>query len=366
MNDCSADDRSAQDPIVVIGAGIVGASIAYNLASKGAAVTLLEQSTPATAATSQSFAWINAHAPSNADYFRLRLASIEEYHRLETALQGAFAVKWGGSLYWEVEGNELHREAAQLGEFGYPARVIRQNRFAELAPEVANPPADSIHFELEGAVDPVSMTQALIGAAVGHGATTIYGCRVDGFSKTGGRVDAVETSFGRIPASSVVVAAGTFAQSLLAGVGIRLPMDNRKGIIIRTLAVKPFLDHLILAPELHFRQDLDGSLLVGENFSGHYSGSNPVDVAGTLMQRLRARLPNVSGLKLGRITLGQRPVPLDGYPAVGWIDDGHSLYVASMHSGVTLAPIVGKIVSEELLAGIAADLLAPFRPTRFN
>ena len=360
------NDRSTQDPIVVIGAGIIGAAIAYNLARDGAAVTLLDQSTPATGATSQSFAWINAHAPANADYFRLRLASIEEYHRLEEALQGAFAVKWGGSLYWEVEGGELRREAAQLGEFGYPVQVIQEARFAELAPEVADPPPDCIHFELEGAVDPVSMTQALVDAAISHGATPVYGCRVDGFVKTGDRIDAVETSFGTITASSVVVAAGIFAQDLLATAGVRLPMANRKGIIIRTRPVEPFLDHLILGPELHFHQDLDGSLLIGEDFGGHYGGSDPVDVAADLMDRLRARLPNVRGLELGRITLGQRPIPLDGYPAVGWLDDAHSLYVASMHSGVTLAPIIGKIVSEELLAGTENGMLTPYRPTRFN
>ena len=359
-------DRTSQDPIVVIGAGIIGAAIAYNLARSGAAVTLVEQSMPATGATSQSFAWINAHSPSNPDYFRLRLASIEEYHRLEQTLQGAFSAKWGGSLYWEAEQEELRREAVLLGELGYPVDVIQQARFAELAPAVANPPADCIHFELEGAVDPVSMTQALIDAAVGHGATTVYGCRVNGFTKTGDRISAVETSFGTIAASSVVVAVGIIAQDLLATVGIRLPMDNRKGIIIRTQPVEPFLDHLILAPELHFRQDLDGSLLIGEDFGGHYGGSDPVDVAADLMDRLRARLPGVKGLELGRITLGERPIPLDGYPAVGWVGDGRSLYVASMHSGVTLAPIVGKIVSEEMLAGTTNDMLALFRPTRFN
>ncbi len=360
------NDHSLQDPVVVIGAGIVGAAIAYNLARDGARVTLVEQAVPAAGATSQSFAWINAHTPANPDYFRLRLASIEEYHRLEQALQGAFTVRWGGSLYWEAESADLHREADQLGELGYAAQVIGPARFAELAPDVANPPESCIHYELEGAVDPVSMTQALIDAAVGHGATTVFGCRANGFTRTGDRFSAVETSFGTIAASSIVMATGIFAQDLLATAGVRLPMANRTGIIIRTRPVDPFLTPLILTPEIHFRQDQDGSLLTGEDFGGHYAGGDPVDVAAELMDRLRARLPGIGGLELGRVTLGQRPIPLDGYPAVGWVGGGRSLYVASMHSGVTLAPIIGKIVSEEVLTEATSDMLAPYRPTRFN
>ena len=65
-------------------------------------------------------------------------------------------------------------------------------------------------------------------------------------------------------------------------------------------------------------------------------------------------------------SLGHRPMPVDGFPAVGRVPGIAGLYVAVMHSGITLAPAVGRFVAEEILAGRRASLLAPYGLERFT
>ena len=101
--------------VVVVGAGIVGASLAYHLASAGAAVTIVERSRPASGVTARSFAWINVVHGSAPTLARLRSLAIADYHRLERELKGALAVEWNGALTW-TEG---------AGRIGTPGRRAR-------------------------------------------------------------------------------------------------------------------------------------------------------------------------------------------------------------------------------------------------
>ena len=84
-----------------------------------------------------------------------------------------------------------------------------------------------------------------------------------------------------------------------------------------------------------------------------------------MLERLKQRLPNAAaGLKIEKIRHGVRPMPSDSYPAIGRLDN--DVYVAVMHSGVTLAPLVGRLVANEIANGTEADMLKTFRPSRFN
>ena len=96
--------------VTVIGAGIVGATISYSLAKRGACVTVIDRNYPGSGATSHSFAWINASYFDQPDsYFNLRTHSLNEYHRLSAEL--GFPISWGGGLEWNiVEGVTLRGE----------------------------------------------------------------------------------------------------------------------------------------------------------------------------------------------------------------------------------------------------------------
>lgn len=86
-------------------------------------------------------------------------------------------------------------------------------------------------------------------------------------------------------------------------------------------------------------------------------------------QRIRSQaaryLPALADVPLESVSLCWRPVPRDDLPIIGYAPQAPQLYVAVMHSGVTLGPLVGELVAMELLEGVEIDLLAPYRPARF-
>jgi glycine/D-amino acid oxidase-like deaminating enzyme len=84
-----------------------------------------------------------------------------------------------------------------------------------------------------------------------------------------------------------------------------------------------------------------------------------------ILDKITTILPGARGAKLERLTLGFRPMPEDGFPIVGFVPGSSDVYVAVMHSGISLAPIMGQSISREILDDISVDSLAPYRPTRF-
>ena len=89
---------------MVVGAGIIGAAIAYRLARRGASVTLVERHRPAAAVTSKAFAWINVTHGLAEPYARLRQLALHEYRVLDGDLNGALRVDWCGALTVDRQG----------------------------------------------------------------------------------------------------------------------------------------------------------------------------------------------------------------------------------------------------------------------
>ena len=84
-----------------------------------------------------------------------------------------------------------------------------------------------------------------------------------------------------------------------------------------------------------------------------------------ILRDIRVKLPAATDAIYDRLTLGYRPMPEDRYPIVGYSPGNSSIYVAVMHSGVTLAPIMGRYITQEILNDDSIDELAPYRPERF-
>ena len=354
--------------VIVIGAGIIGASTAYALAKAGVDVVVVERAASASGATAKSFGWINAAFAETEAYFQLRMAAMQAWRDLD--IPTSAPVRWKGALGCEVEGAALTEQAGELQARGYPIEVLDRAGFAALEPEVADPPAKAMLWSAEGAVDPAAATEALLSAAAALGAERLFGCEVRGFLRDGTRITGVETSFGDLRADTVVVAAGVAGEGLVSPLGIRLPMANKVGLIVQTLPVRPAIEHIILSPDIHFRQEDDGRLIAGEIFSGGgaHAGmiaDDPRGLAGIILDKLRQRLPGVEGIALGSLMLGVRPTPVDGMPIVGAARGYEGLYLAAMHSGVTLGPLVGRLIADEVM-GQQSELLAEFRPDRFN
>ncbi len=144
-------------------------------------------------------------------------------------------------------------------------------------------------------------------------------------------------------------------------------MLKRPGLMIATTPLPPICPVILATPDQELRQDAEGHL-IAPAFAGHQSdhaeslGSFPVVVNATL-QRLRALFPG-HDIHFARQAMALRPVPGDGLPVVGQ-GPLPGLWVAVMHSGATLAPIVAELLADEMTGGPDSPLLAEFRPARF-
>lgn len=355
--------------VVVIGGGILGASIAYHLTQAGARVTVLEAQKPAAGATMNSFAWLNAGSKRPRPYHMLNLLGMMGWHRLQSELGTAtLPVQWGGCVDWTSDEADARKSAASVlaqQAWGYPIRTIDAAEVARLLPGATPGAIAGASFsDAEGTVNPVVATQALLKAAAARGARIEYPVKVTGFEAKDGRVARVLTDKGAIAADAVVIAGGMACQPLAAMLGANIPLESTPGILAHSVPRPIALDRLAYGPGANIKQTADGGFVTGENF-GVSKGEPTREVGEALLAKAASYIPAIREAKLDFVTLGHRVLPKDSFPIVGHLPGTANAYVAAMHSGMTQAPLIGQLAAIEVLGGPKADLLTTFRPERF-
>ena len=165
------------DRIVVVGAGIIGSSIAYHLTKMGAEVTVIERDRPAAHASGRSFAWINASYPKKPySYHHLSQLSLLAYHKLETEID--IDVHWGGSLEWfaSKENQKMLAQEIEVQQgYGVPIQMISGEQARELEPNVEFDKNTSIAFsEADGAVDAIEVVNEFLRKTINLGGKVLY------------------------------------------------------------------------------------------------------------------------------------------------------------------------------------------------
>jgi len=236
--------------IIVIGAGIIGASTAYQLCKTGADVTVLDAGVAS--ATRASFGWINASFFLDDDHFRLRADAIDAYRALSAEL--SLPVNWCGCLCFDETGDAFDAQAAKLDALGYAYDVIDGQAFSALVPQIAKPPARCLKFAQEAAAESGDLADRLLAAAVALGARVIRGVAATGFDVTAGKVSGVQTTAGILAADQIVSAVGTATTQLLAQIEVPLPLLTRPAVMLKTRPVPPMLDHILVTEIGEVRQ----------------------------------------------------------------------------------------------------------------
>ena len=367
--------------IVVVGAGIVGASIAYHLSrAKDVAVTVLERDEPCAGASGHSFAWLNSFGKDPVSYHHFNRRSMDIWDRFARRLGGDLDLHWGGELRWEwapERAGALRQRIVQLQAWGYPIRVIPSDELRELEPGLSPGPVLTASFsEIDGRVDPRRVIETCLqrvreaGAAV-HTHTPVTALCLDGR----GKIEAVSTPNGEIGCDVVVLANGTATTELAATVGVHIPQQHSPGVVIRTDPQPPILKNvsvLHLPPinenrhEIHLRQSADGTLYIGQGSQESVDQDDSQEHADALLSRAVHYLPALSGARAIPTPVGYRPMPIDELPVIGFCDAAPNLYIALMHSGVTLAPLVGELATLEIVDNARVEMLVPYRPERFE
>ena len=383
---------------VVIGAGIVGASVAARLASAGVQVTLLDQDQPGRGTSKWSFAWLNSNDKAPRSYHDLNHAGIRAWAELAPDLDGDAWYRPVGHLELATAATagtaepatsgagyaELEARVRRLTEWGYPARLVDPAEAAGLEPTLCHP-APAAWFPDEGYLLTEPLIARLVAHAQRHGADLRTG--------ESGRVTAVEAGPGGTPrvraadgtvlaADDVVCCAGRWTPEL-ASVPL-IPWDTR-GSVAPALVVRvgpvapPGPVRLLHTPELSLRPHPGGVLHLEAPDAAvdlHTPQPELTRWAGELLRRARATVRGLDDASVVESKVCVRPLPPDGHPIVGRLSadaqtaDGrlpsaNGSYVAVTHSGVTLAAHLSRLIAADLTTDTPPAPLAPYNSARF-
>jgi glycine/D-amino acid oxidase-like deaminating enzyme len=373
----------------VIGAGVLGVSLAVRLAEAGAEVTLLERDEPGQAATRSSFAWLNSNDKAPRAYHDLNVAGLRAWGRLAARLDGAAWYRPAGNLEWAVSPAhraELTARVGRLTQWGYPARLIDPAEARALEPSLRLPrPAPAIAwFAGEGYLLTTAMVSHLAERAVEQGVRvmTREPGRVTGFgtaAEAGRPVWLVRTASGQeICADVVVCCAGTQVPQLAALAGAVCPVPlvpwaepgaTAPGLVVQAGPVaSPGPVRMMHAPQVYLRPHAGGLVhLEAPDAAVDLHTPEPAlrRWAEELLSRARGVVGGLDGASVTGYRVCVRPMPADGRSIVGWLPGASGVYAAVTHSGVTLGAHLAGLIAAEVLGGVAEPELAPFRPDRF-
>jgi len=336
---------SAESKLVVVGGGIVGASVAYHAARAGAAVTMVDAGRPGSGVTADSFAWIGASGVRTGPAAGLRATATEEYRRLEAELPG-LPVTWSGSLSWGGEDG--------APEAGPGQEIVDAAAALALEPTLRQPPEWAVWAPGDGAVDPVGVTERLVAGARDHGAQVYPDTPVTAIrQEAAGQVVGVDTNAGFLSGTTVVLAAGVATAALGAPLGIDIPVDPSPATLFRFRAPAGLVRTVINNRDFDLRQIGADRLIAA------------ADSPARTLAAVRSTFHGAGSVELLSTRIGLRPMPADGEPIIGPVAEVPGLYLAVMHSAVTLAAAVGRLVARELVDGAVEPALAGCRLDRF-
>ncbi len=371
------NDRTKAPRVVVVGAGIVGASIAFNLAERGVQVTVLDAAEPGQGASHVSFAWVNGRDKSPRHYHDLNRHSVDMWGRFARRLGDERIVTWGGELRWTAtdEGaREFIPRVSELQSWGYPIRLLDAAEVREMEPGIESGPISAASYTAcDGHVDTARAIGACLRLAAGWGAKVRSGSRATSLRVRRGKVEAVATEGGEVPCDIVVLATGADTPALAATAGLRAPVHHTFGATIITESAPPIFQSVAVVhtardapdPRLNVRQLPNGSVMVHGGSRDGSAGRSAEEVEQVLEKAVRY-FPALKGVEIREVRKGRRPIPDDGLPILGFAKAVPNLYLATMHSGATLAALVGEFAATEIVDGARIDILEPYRIERFE
>ena len=204
------------------------------------------------------------------------------------------------------------------------------------------------------------VTERLIDAARARGAETLFGTPVISVEHVDGAVTGVRTTETLVPASVVVLAAGVGSVALCHHVGISLPVRADPAVLVR-LSATPGAVRTIVAGDFEVRQEPDGTLLMPMDYNGETSREDLAASARRARTLVIDAFDGLGDVHIVSAEVGWRPMPADDEPIIGPEPDLPGLYLAVMHSGVTLAAAAGRLIAEEVTTGHPAPELAGCR-----
>ena len=357
--------KSKAREAIVIGAGIIGSSIAYELSKRGVKVTLIDKKAPGSACSGSSFSWINATYPKKPYSYNLfSQLGINAFHLLQKEL--SLNIKWNGSLEWSPKLEDQKKLIESVNELqSYPryspTSLIGHRKANKLEPRINFKRNENIVYSrADGAIDPKDAISKMIDAIKKNGGSVLYPCKFEKIVETNDSYSTVKTSMGILKSEKIIFCNGIDIDNSF---NISFLKNPRPGVIIKTKPHKNLLNSVVYGPKVHAHQQSNGQLIIGEQITAPIK-ENSKDHLKRINTHFKNMVKGASDLRPSEVLIGWRPIPKDDLPIIGRFKN-KSLYIAVMHSGISLAAIVGNLVSQEIVDEVDSLLLNDFRPSRF-
>ena len=352
--------------IIVIGGGIVGASFAYHASKYDLKkITILTDALPGDTkqATSNTWGWVNGYSDNDKNYADFRLANLDYWPKLLQELNNIMPIS-KGAFIWDMDQEDLKQTIVKHQNWGHSVKIMPQSEIEKNLPVLKKTPMMAGFGENDLAIEGPKITANLIDKS---------GCEVQQNKVTGivydnNHVIGVKTEKEIINADEVIIAAGLGVPALLSNINVNFEMKSSMGLLAYSKPLPLLLKYPITGKDFHARQDDQGRLIIGGKFDDDASKEKDMQIAAEkLIQDMASRLNYNGKMTLDYFTIGSRPLPVDGRPKIGRLKnqlskDIKGIYLAVMHSGITNAPLAGKLGIAEIMNGKRHRLLSDFMP----
>jgi sarcosine oxidase subunit beta len=369
--------------VVVVGAGVNGASIAFHLARRGLTVAVVERSAVAAGATGRSSGFVRMHYDllAEAALAHLSLPYFQAWPELVGHGDPGFVPVGFIQLVGPAYAPALRANVAAQQAIGIATSVIDAAAMRRLHPALLVAEDEIGAYEPDsGYADPTGTAAGFLAAARAHGATFRSATSVTGVARSsdGSRIVGVETTSGRVDAPVVVDAAGAWAGRVAALAGVEVPIRTWRHdtayLGLPATMTPPFPIVIDDANDMYFRPEGHDLMLVGLEDRNEIGG--PADRATddatpdfpeVVADRICRRVPAMRDGTFHSAHAGQDGITPDQRPVLGQAGpDGFILACGFSGTGFKIAPAIGISISDLILDGHSSTVdIAPFSPERF-
>lgn len=378
---------------IIIGGGVIGCSVAYYLSKLKQKVLIIEKDDIAAGSAGATDGFVAYHTKKPGFHLDLAVKSGQLYDTLSKELEEDIEYEHCGALQPiedELQWKLLSENAQYQKKSGVDVRIIDIKEARALEPQLSPKLLGALYSPTGGKVNPFKLTMAYAHGAKRKGAVIQTETRVIKLLFDGTRVIGVQTNRGDFFADKVINAAGSWGGMVAKLAGIEMPIKPRRGQLIVTEPVAPFVNTTVLCalytvikfkPEaitdekilrtgngFVIEQTKSGALVIGgtREFCG-FDKSNTIEAIETILKRALTFFPGLKNIHVIRTFSGLRPYTKDGLPCVGELKSTPGFVMCAGHEGdgIALAPITGMLLAEQLVYGKSSFSLDPLSPERF-
>jgi glycine oxidase len=361
--------------IVVVGGGIIGCAVAYELASRGARVQVFDPRGLGQGATRASAGVLAPYIEGHADaLLALAKCGLDHYDgfvsRVAADARRRVEYRRSGTLQvacTEAQVAELSRASDRLARARVSYSLLRVGEVRRLEPALGSAVSAGVLLPEQGYVAVAAFVAALEAAATRHG-VTFHTDPVENIKPATNGVE-VRTASAMVAADVVVVAAGSWSGRLSMTPALPPPVRPIRGQLLHVAFAEPPLSRVVWGARAYLVPWLDGSLLIGATSEDvGFDESATVDGVRRLLDAAGELLPGVHGARFLGVRVGLRPSTADELPIIGPSSTMRGVYYATGHyrNGALLAPLTALMLADVILEGRGRTELSLVQPSRFG